>query len=80
MYKINIYAVVVDSHDEQIESKELHEKVILVAGKLAIYSEEAERESVLSGGILSRQVSMVQWMMELTRLVHKLDVYLLNMI
>jgi len=58
LYKINIYALVYDSNEEQIESKELHEKVIMISGKLVIYSEDTGRQSGLSGGFISRQVSM----------------------
>lgn len=61
-------------NEEQIESKELHEKVstltknkflspmfqvIMICGKLTICSEDTGRQSGLSGGFISRQVSMV---------------------
>eukprot|EP00092_Neocalanus_flemingeri_P032028 GFUD01034810.1.p1 GENE.GFUD01034810.1~~GFUD01034810.1.p1 ORF type:complete len:905 (+),score=215.05 GFUD01034810.1:108-2822(+) len=60
LYKINIYAVVNDSNKEQIESKELHEKVILQSGRLTVYTEETDRQSEMSGGHFSRQVSTAQ--------------------
>ena len=35
-----------------IESKELHEKVILINGNLCVYTEDMDRASVMSGGNL----------------------------
>ena len=58
VYKINIYTIVEESSDVQIESKELHEKVgpcqieyrhlfsmqvILLAGALNMFTEEMDR-------------------------------------
>ena len=48
-YKINIYALVYESPEVAVESKELHEKVFLVDGELTLYSEEIDRLSVGSG-------------------------------
>ena len=51
LYKINIYAIVLDVNNKEVESKELHEKVVLVEGALSLYSEELDRLSVGSGSI-----------------------------
>ena len=48
-YKVNIYALVYESPEVAVESKELHEKVFLVEGELTLYSEEVDRLSVGSG-------------------------------
>ena len=50
-YKVNIYALVYESPEVTVESKELHEKVVLVEGVLSLYSEELDRQSVGSGSI-----------------------------
>ena len=50
-YKVNIYALVYESPEVTVESKELHEKVVLVEGALSLYSEELDRQSVGSGSI-----------------------------
>ena len=46
---MNIYAIIEESTDVTIESKELHEKVILLDGVLHLYTEEMERVSAMSG-------------------------------
>ena len=48
-YKVNIYAIIEESVDVSIESKELHEKVILLDDVLHLYTEEMERMSAMSG-------------------------------
>ena len=42
-YKVNVYAIV--TTDVNIESKELHEKVMLKDGKLSLYTEEGEENT-----------------------------------
>ena len=42
-YKVNVYAIV--TTDVNIESKELHEKVMLKDGKLSLYTEEDEENT-----------------------------------
>ena len=42
-YKVNVYAIV--TNDVNIESKELHEKVILKDGKLSLFTEEGEENT-----------------------------------
>ena len=42
-YKVNVYAIV--TTDVNIESKELHEKVMLKDGKLCLYTEEGEENT-----------------------------------
>ena len=49
-YKVNIYALVQESPDITVESKELHEKILLVDGSICVYSEELDRLSVSSRG------------------------------
>ena len=44
-YKVNIYALVQESPDITVESKELHEKILLTDGAICVYSEELERLS-----------------------------------
>ena len=43
VYKVNVYAVVEseDLGEQALESKELHEKLIVRSGKLEVYKEEA---------------------------------------
>ena len=43
-YKVNVYALVLGeaAPEVYIESKELHEKVILIDGCLSVYTEEME--------------------------------------
>ncbi|XP_023323607.1 uncharacterized protein LOC111697737 isoform X2 [Eurytemora carolleeae] len=52
-YKINIYGLLEISDQENLESKELHEKIILTDSGLVVYHEDQERP----GSSLSRQVS-----------------------
>ena len=47
-YKVNVYAIIYESGDGIVESKELHEKVIMVNGSLCVYTEDMERTSALS--------------------------------
>ena len=49
-YKVNIYALVQESPDLTVESKELHEKILLMDGSICVYSEELDRLSVSSRG------------------------------
>ena len=49
-YKVNIYALVQESPDTTVESKELHEKILLMDGTICVYSEELDRLSVSSRG------------------------------
>ena len=53
-YKVNIYAIVYETPEMIIESKELHEKVILINGNLCVYTEDMDRASVMSGGNLQQ--------------------------
>ena len=50
-YKVNIYALVQESPDITVESKELHEKIRLIDGAICVHSEELDRQlSVSSRG------------------------------
>ena len=49
-YKVNIYALVQESPDTTVESKELHEKILLTDGSFCVYSEELDRLSLSSRG------------------------------
>ena len=63
LYKINIMALVSDINKLPVESRPLHDKVIVTNGELTLYKEDADRErrqSVFGGSsspIISRQVS-----------------------
>ena len=63
LYKINIMALVSDIKKLPVESRPLHDKVIVTNGELTLYKEDADRErrqSVFgcsSSPIISRQVS-----------------------
>ena len=45
-YKVNIYSIVQESEDVVIESKELHEKVIVIDGNLCVYTEDMDRDAL----------------------------------
>ena len=63
LYKINIMALVSDIKKLPVESRPLHDKVIVTNGELTLYKEDADRErrqSVFgysSSPNISRQVS-----------------------
>ena len=63
LYKINITALVSDINKLPVESRPLHEKVIITDGELTLYKEDADRERRQSvfdcslSPVISRQVS-----------------------
>jgi len=62
VYKVNVFAIVYDSDEKEVESKELHEKVILSEdNKLMLFSEE-DKTSVSGEGQVGplRQLSVQQ--------------------
>ena len=63
LYKINIMALVSDINKLPVESRPLHDKVIITAGALTLYKEadKERRQSVFGcsslSPVISRQVS-----------------------
>ena len=53
LYKVNIYAIVRDLNNQEIESDNLHNKVVVLNERLSVYSEDETR-----GQTTSRQVSL----------------------
>lgn len=45
-YKVNIYSIVQETEDAIVESKELHEKVIVIDGNLCTYTEDMDRDGL----------------------------------
>lgn len=54
LYKVNIYAIVRDLNNQEIESDNLHNKVVVLNERLSVYSETEETW----GQTTSRQVSL----------------------
>ena len=57
LYKVNIYAIVRDSSNQEVESDNLHSKVIVMNERLCLYSDE---EAGTGAETMSRQVSVCQ--------------------
>ena len=66
LYKINIMALVSDINKLPVESRPLHEKLIITDGELTLYKEDSDKERRQSvfgcsslSPVISRQVSRI---------------------